>query len=56
MKKFKTLLNRFLKTINESDLNASDYLIDVTTKLNTDEKYNLEACNTLININNMFNV
>lgn len=56
MKKIKTLLNRFLRSMNESDLNASDYLIHVTTKLNTDEKYNLEACKTLININNMFNI
>ncbi|MCY6957232.1 hypothetical protein [Clostridium brassicae] len=56
MKIFKNLLDKLVKAMNENELGATDYLEEVEFKLNNDEEYNLKACETLINMNNMFSV
>ncbi|WMJ79333.1 hypothetical protein RBU49_10570 [Clostridium sp. MB40-C1] len=54
MKMLKNLLDKLAKVIDENELGTDNYLEEVEFKLNNDKEYNLKACETLMNMNNMF--
>ncbi|MCY6369366.1 hypothetical protein [Clostridium ganghwense] len=56
MKMLKNFYDRLFKNVEENEISIISHLEEIKDKLDNDEKYNREAAEALITIQNMFTI